>query len=277
MPKLPADLLQRDPEHIRWVRNFGRLEQLVPDEICRKARHAQYARVSMVDDHIAKIMEAAAESGLLENTIVIYTSDHGDMLGDHGLWFKNVAYEPSSRVPLIMAGPGISRARVPEVMSLLDLGPTLCGLTGVAPVYPVTDGRDLTDLLQCRRPAGPGRAIMENYGEGVWKGWRMLREGQYKLIHVPGVEQILFDLEKDPDEWTNVAADPAYAAVLASMTQTILDGWDWAQCDEVRWQSEARRAAILKAPQTTDDWQTASPPVPHCCSRNQGMLRVRAL
>jgi len=277
LPRLPADLLKRDPEHIRWVRNFGRLDQIVPDDICRKARHAQYARVSMVDDHLAKIMEVMRESGLLENTIVIYTSDHGDMLGDHGLWFKNVAYEASSRVPLIMAGPGINRARVPEVMSLLDLGPTICGLAGIEPVYPVPDGRDLTDLLQSRRPAGPGRAIMENYGEGVWKGWRMLREGKYKLIHVPGVEQILFDLEKDPEEWTNVAADPAYATVLASMTRTILDGWDWAQCDEVRWQSEDRRLAILKAPQTMDDWQTASPPVPHCRARNQGMLRVRAL
>jgi len=276
LPTIPADFLDRDPEHVRWIRRYGRLDQLVPNDVCRKARRATYARVTMLDDYLAKIMEVLTETGMLEDTLVIYTSDHGDMLGDHGLWFKNAAYEASSRVPFIIAGPGIGRGRIPEIASLLDLGPTLCGLAGVEPVYPVTDGRDLSDLLQGRRPAGIGRAIMENYGEGVWKGWRMLREGKHKLVLVPGVEQILFDLEKDPDEWTNVAANPAYASVLQSMTKTILEGWDWSRCDETRWQSEERRMAMLKAPQTMDDWQTASPPVPHCRAANQGRLRVRS-
>ena len=193
---------------------------------------------------------------------MLYTSDHGDMMGEHGLWFKNSAYEWSSRVPWIVAGPGVASRRIPEAVSLLDLGPTLASMAGVEPVYPVTDGRDLAELIAGRRAPGPGLAIMENYGEGVWRGWRTIRRGDWKLTYVPGYEPELFNLSDDPGEWRNRAADPACTTIRADLEARILDNWDPDACDEARWQSEERRLAILKCPPTYE-WQTPSPPVPH--------------
>jgi choline-sulfatase len=163
---------------------------------------------------------------------------------------------------LIVCGHDIASRRIPEPVSLLDLGPTLCSLAGVDPIYDVTDGRDLGDLLCGRREPGPGLAIMENYGEGVWRGWRMIRRGDYKLNVVPGFEPELFNLAEDPGEWHDLAGDRAHRAIREALTAVAMDGWDPDRCNEARWQSEERRLAILRAGQHVD-WQTPSPSVPH--------------
>lgn len=262
MPHIPEDYRQREHEYVRWLRRHGGFDRLVPDDVCRTARRAILGRITMLDDYLGRIMSLLQESGLDKNTIVVYTSDHGDMMGEHGLWFKNAAYDWSSRVPFIVCGPGIPTRRLSEAVSLLDLGPTLCSLAGVDSLYSVTDGRDLADLIRAQREPGPGLAIMENYAEGVWRGWRMIRRGDYKLNLVPGCEPELFHLPSDPNEWNNLAADPAHHAALDELTALGMDSWDPDRCDEARWQSEERRLAILRANQPLD-WQTPSPPVPH--------------
>ncbi len=262
LPDLPEGYREREHQWVKWLRRHGRFEDHVPDEICRAARRATLARITMLDDYFGRILRQLRESGLEENTIVLYAADHGDMLGEHGLWFKNAAYEWSSRVPWVIAGPGIVRQRVSEVTSLLDLGPTLCGLAGIDPVYPVTDGRDLSGLLRGERPSGEGLAIMENYGEGAKRGWRMVRRGDFKLVYVPGHEPELYHLPTDPDEWHNVAHQPEYAQVRKELEAIALKDWDPDRCDELRYQSEERRIAILKANPKVD-WQIPSSPVPH--------------
>ena len=269
LPDIHPDYREREHEHVKWLRRHGRFDQLVPDEVCTAARRAILARVSMVDGYIARVLSLLRSTGIGENTFVVYTSDHGDMMGEHGLWFKNAAYEWSSRSPLIIVGPGVRPRRIPEAVSLLDLGPTLCGLAGVEPVYDVTDGRDLSGLLRGGREPGPGLAIMENYGEGVWRGWRMTRRGDRKLIYVPGLDPQLFDLACDPGEWNDVADDPGYRTEREELERLTLAEWDPDACDERRWRSEERRLAILRSGQVPD-WQAPSPAVPHPLRANPG-------
>jgi len=266
LPRIPEDYLEREHDYVKWLRRHGMFGELVPDDVCRAARRAILGRISLVDDYVGRILSLLHELGMDKDTIVVFTSDHGDMMGEHGLWFKNAAYEWSSRVPLIVSGPGIPSHRSSEAVSLLDIGPTLYSLTGVEPVYAVTDGKDRSDLIHRRRPSEDGAAIMENYGEGVWRGWRMIRRGNLKLTYVPGCEPELFDLSKDPGEWENLAGDPAYRDAREELEKLVLADWDHERCDESRWQSEERRAAIMKAGQSLD-WQKASPPVPHPLQR----------
>jgi len=263
LPDIPEDYQKREHEHVKWVRRHGKFDKLVPDEVCRKARHANLARTTMIDDYLARIVALLGELKMAENTIVVFTTDHGDMLGEHGLWFKNTAYEWSSRVPFIITGPGIPAQRISEPISLLDLGPTLCRLAGIEPIYPRSDGRDMSDLVMGKRSSQPGQAIMENYGEGVWRGWRMIRRGRHKMTYVPGYEPELFNLSKDPNEWNNLANDPASKQIREELETRVLEGWEnHAELEEKRYQSEERRIAIRKVKQKLD-WQKESTPVPH--------------
>ena len=265
LPQIPKNYRDLEHEYVRWLRRHGKFDRLVPDDICRAARRAIMGRVSMLDDYCARILKNLDELGLAQDTVVIYASDHGEMLGEHGLWYKNAAYEWSSRVPLIVKGAGIPQQRISEPVSLLDLGPTLCALSGIEPVYSRTDGRDISDLILQRRKAGPGEALMENYGEGVWRGWRMIRRGAFKLNFVPGCEPELFDLDNDPGEWRNLAQDPKFRAVREDLEKRVLRDWEPDRCDELRWQSEERRLAVMRGTKSERRlrWQTPSPAVPH--------------
>lgn len=262
LPVLPPDYLQREHTYVKWLRRHGKFDRLVPDAVCRRARRAILGRISMLDDYISRLLALLHELGMEEDTLIIYASDHGDMMGEHGLWFKNAAYEWSSRVPLIAAGPDIANQRISEVVSLLDLGPTLYGLTETEPIYPRSDGRDLSNLFKGDRDQQKGQAIMENYGEGVLRGWRMIRSGSIKMTYVPGHDPEVFDLDKDPHEWNNVYGDESYKSIIAELTERVLHNWEPERCDESRYQSEERRLALLKANQKPD-WQVASPPLPH--------------
>jgi choline-sulfatase len=264
LPKLPAGFMEREHPYLKGVRFHGGYDHLLPDDVCRAARRAYYGRTTMFDDYLQQILSLLKELDLEKNTIVVYASDHGDMLGEHGLWFKNTSYEWSSRVPLIMAGPGIKRRRCGEAVSLLDIGPTFCSLAGIEPAYPVTDGRDISDLVLGGRPDGPGLAIMENYGEGIFRGVRMIRRGNYKLTMDPTHEPELFDLSNDPDEWNNLTASSAHRVIRDELVAIGKKGWDPDRLDEARYQSEERRAAIMKAMKGSSfKWQFRSPPPVH--------------
>jgi choline-sulfatase len=265
MPSLPDNYQEKDHPIVQWVRAATHMEEPVPDEICRRARHATLGRITMLDDYLGSILGELSDSGLDENTIVFYASDHGDMMGEHGLWFKCTQYEWSSRVPWVMCGPGIKRGRSSEPVNLLDLGPTLCSLAGIEQVYPVTDGRDLTPLVNGEREDGEGESIIEYYGDGTWRGWRTIRRGNIKLTYAPGYEPLMFDLGEDPGEWEDVSADPAYSRAREELMERILRDWNPEECDERRYRSEERRLAILKShgEGRPESWTYESPSVPH--------------
>jgi len=135
---------------------------LTEQEICR-ARRAYLANVSYFDSKLGAILRALREIGELDNTLVVVTADHGDMLGERGLWYKMTFFEPSARVPLIMTGPGIARGTAPNACALIDLLPTFLDVAGGGPELlgePV-DGRSLMPLARGRptRPMRPSASI----------------------------------------------------------------------------------------------------------------------
>jgi choline-sulfatase len=248
LPHLPAGFRDGEPQYVGWLRHYGGFEEPVPDVVCGAARRAIYGRIHMVDEYFARLLAALDAAGAADRTIVSYTSDHGDMMGEHALWYKNCAYDWSARVPWILAGPGLAPGRIAETVGLLDLGPTLAGLAGIKPLDVPTDGRDLSKLLRGGREPRVGDAIFEYYGEGVARGLRTIVRGPHKLTCCPGTEPALFDLSKDPGEWHNLAADPAYREVCDGLQAAVTAGWgDAAEHDRRRWESERRRLEILRA------------------------------
>ena len=154
-------------------------------------------------------------SGQLENTTVIYSSDHGDNVGARGLWGKGNMYEESVAVPLIVAGPGIEPGTCATPVSLLDVSQTIIDHFG-ATLEGDRPGESLLDIAA--RGHDPDRAVFSEYhAVGAVSGAFMLRKGRWKLIHYHGFELELFDLLVDPEESTNRAADPACADVLAAL------------------------------------------------------------
>ena len=264
LPELREGYQAADHATVDWVRRTMHLEEPVDRDAALRATHATLGRITMLDDYVAKILAELENQGMAEDTIVLYTSDHGDMMGEHGLWFKCTHYDGSSRVPFAIRGPGIDTARRSEPISLLDLGPTLCGLTGVDPVGPASSGRDMSELVHGEREDEAGEAIVEYYGDGTRRGWRMIRSGDVKLTYAPEAGPLMFDLAEDPDERHDVADDPAYAAERERLLARVTDGWDPDDCDRRRYESEDRRIAIREAIGTGEpaDWAYVSPPVP---------------
>ena len=155
----------------------------------------------------------SARPRLAEDTIVILTSDHGEMLGERGLWYKMSFLEGASRVPLVIASPGrFEPRRVAASVSLVDLMPTLIDLAGgnAQSLGIGVDGRSLAPHL--RGAGGHDEAIGEYLAEGAIAPMVMIRRGAYKFIHSPVDPDQLFDLSRDPGERDNLADDPACAA-----------------------------------------------------------------
>ncbi|MBL9216485.1 MAG: sulfatase-like hydrolase/transferase [Opitutaceae bacterium] len=217
---------------------------LQPDEI-RRGREGYYAALDFVDDCIGELLDGLRKQGLLENTIVIYTSDHGEMLGNHGLWAKTVYYQRSVGVPLLLSGPGIAAGahEVAHPVSLMDLFPTTCELAGL-PVPEGLDGRSLAAVLAAPAAApAPHEAVLSAYylyGAIVSsphnpppkttepnRAWRSARSARWKYVEIEGGRPLLFDLAQDPGETTNLAGRPEHAGVCAAHRAIVFRDFSW--------------------------------------------------
>tara|TARA_Y100000385_G_scaffold84310_1_gene86438 strand:+ start:45 stop:1337 length:1293 start_codon:yes stop_codon:yes gene_type:complete len=261
LPLLPENFMETEHPSVQWTRKSGIFEELVSDEVCRTARRAIYGRMALADDHLKRVITTLEKQGAYDETIMAFFSDHGDMMGEHGLWYKNTAFEPSSRVPMIFSGPEIAQTRLKETVSLLDLGPTLAGLANIPPLDVPSDGRNLAPLLRGERNEETGCAIVENYGEAIHRGIRTIVQWPYKLNLCLRTPIELFNLEEDPDEWTNVAEEPRYAEIMQKLRSELEAATpDPERYDELRYQNEERRLALLAAipenerPRWRDDW-----------------------
>ena len=164
---------------------------------------------------------------MTENTVVIFTADHGDMLGERGLWYKMNFFEHASRVPLIFSGPGVSQGRSTEHVSLVDLTPTLTDLTG-APAPLRTDGTSLVSLLGGDHD--PSRVVLGEYlAEGAIAPIFMVRKGRHKFVRCDADPDQLYDLVDDPNELVNLATDPRCAQELDAMRALAAERWDSTQ------------------------------------------------
>jgi choline-sulfatase len=185
----------------------------------RQARRAFYALCTHIDHQIRIVIGTLREEGLLDNTIIMFTADHGDMLGDHGLWAKRLFYEGSACVPMIVVGAAGSdrvpcRAIDDRLVGWQDIMPTLLDLAGVS-IPDSVDGHSMVG--ETKR-----ESLYGEYGEDE-EATRMLREGRYKLVYYAlGNRKQLVDLENDPLERTDLIESPDHAEVVARLTGLLV-------------------------------------------------------
>ncbi len=170
----------------------------ISDRHIRAARRAYYGAISYVDDHIGRLLSLLEETGRLQNTIVIITSDHGEMLGERGAWYKMSFYEGSARVPLIICAPALfATGRVAAPVSTMDLLPTLVGMArdgDLSCLVGTLDGRSL--LPHLRGEPDRDEVVAEYLAEGAVAPIVMIRKERYKFIHSPSDPDQLFDLSR---------------------------------------------------------------------------------
>jgi choline-sulfatase len=219
----------------------------ITDEDVRRSRRAYFAGISYVDGKIGEILDVLKRTRQEDDTIVVFLSDHGDMLGERGMWFKMSFFEGSSRVPLMIAAPGIAPGRIDAPVSTLDVTPTLAELAGIdlGDVSPWTDGESLVGVAAGTAKRGP--VPMEYAAEGSVAPMVALRDGRFKLSLCEHDEPQLFDLAADPHELKNLAADPGHASVLEAMIKAARTRWDLARFDADVRASQARRHIVYEA------------------------------
>ena len=230
----------------------GRHRHRVTEDNLRRARHGYYAMVSFIDDKVGEILSALEASGQADNTLVIFCADHGEMLGERGMWFKQSFYEWSARVPLMVSAPKkYEPRRVKDCVSLVDLLPTLVEIGGGKVSLPC-DGESLEPALS--GAATRDLVISDYYGIGPCVPYRMVRQGRYKLIYTHGYPDLLYDLEADPDELDNLASDPAHAGTLKRLKAILLDGWNPEEINQQVRTSQAERLFLKTTPGGLEDW-----------------------
>ncbi|MBA3908280.1 MAG: choline-sulfatase [Rhodobacter sp.] len=243
-PPKPIAYADQDPHSRRLMDACEWRAFDITDDQIRRARQGYFANISYVDDKIGEIL--AVLEATRQEAAVLFLSDHGEMLGERGLWFKMNFFEGSARVPLMVAAPGLTPGKVATPVSTIDLAPTIAALAGIsmAEVAPWTEGISLLPVADgASRPA----VTMEYAAEGTITPMVALREGAWKYIRCPADPDLLYDLAHDPDERTNLAGDPRATEILTHF-QTLADQrWDLPAFDAAVRESQARRWVVYEA------------------------------
>ncbi|MEL6293333.1 MAG: choline-sulfatase [Pseudomonadota bacterium] len=240
---IPYD--DHDPHSKRiFDANDWRGFDITEDDI-RQSRRAYFANISYLDDKIGDILDTLERTR--QEAIILFVSDHGDMLGERGLWFKMTFFEGSSRVPLMISAPDLGPDRIETPVSTIDVCPTLCDLAGVSmdEVKPWTAGESLIDLAQGRERTSP--VAMEYAAEASYAPLVSLRLGRFKYNRCQLDPEQLFDLRADPHELTNLAHDPGHAETLARFRTMADHRWDLDRFDADVRRSQARRWVVYEA------------------------------
>jgi choline-sulfatase len=259
LPAVPRIALDEADPHSRRLRAMCGVDQLdLSADQLRAARHGYYAAISYLDERVGEVLRALREARFDSDTIVAFTSDHGEMLGERGLWYKMSFFEHSARVPLIVRVPGGTSGRVAEPVSLLDLAPTLLELAG-AP-WPdehgeALDGSSLAGALTGAGATGRGPVFSEYLAEGVNTPAVMVRRGRHKLIACPGDPDQLYDIAADPAELVNIANRPEHQATVAELREAVSRRWDLEALEQRVLASQRERRLVMRGlgegPQST--------------------------
>lgn len=247
LPEIPSGHLENQhPVYQRMRRMFGCAD--FPEDLVRKGRAGYYALITYLDEKIGRLIDCLEETGQLENTLIIHTSDHGEMNGEHGMWRKSNFYDASSRIPLQMAWPGVisQNKRIPEVVSLVDVIATLADITDTESKAPL-DGHSLLPLMTSGDPTWKNEAFSEYLAHGVARPMAMLRQGDYKFNYSLGDLPELYDLAQDPNEFLNLAQDPAHQTRVNTMQTQLLSHWDAEQIEQDILHSQSERLFIEKS------------------------------
>ncbi|HLP67209.1 MAG TPA: choline-sulfatase [Rhizobium sp.] len=247
-PKLgaiPSD--EQDPHSQRLLVACDHDAFEISQEDVRRARRGYFANISYVDEKIGEIIDVLERTGMREDTVILFVSDHGDMLGERGLWFKMSFFEGSARVPLMISAAGWVPGLFGTPVSTLDVTPTIAALAGIdiASVRPWTDGEDLGPVVRGEGSRGP--VPMEYAAEGSEAPLVGLRAGPYKLTLCEKDPPLLYDIEADPDELQNLAEDPRHEEALARLTAECGKRWNLRAFDAAVRESQARRWVVYTA------------------------------
>ena len=240
---LPFEAHDPHSQRILQANDYGNYD-VAPEDV-RRSRRAYFANISYLDAKVGELLRVLEDTR--QEAVVVFVSDHGDMLGERGLWYKMSFLEGSSRVPLMIAAPGMPPGRVGAPVSTIDLTATLAQIAGVdlSEIEPWTTGESLVPLGRGAERESP--VAMEYAAEGSYAPLVALRQGRWKYTRCALDPEQLFDLEADPHELTNLASDPRHTAALKRFRAEADRRWDLDRFDaEVR-ESQARRWIVYEA------------------------------
>jgi choline-sulfatase len=249
LPRVQVPASEEDP-HSRRVRHVIGLGLATPTDVqIRAARRGYFGAVSYVDDQVGLLLAALKGARLDANTVIVLLADHGDMLGERGLWYKMTFFEPACQIPFVVHAPWrFAPRRVAGSASLLDVLPTLAelGNGARAPDYAMAPGGcSLVPALEGGE--APGEVIGEFLAEGAIAPIVMIRRGNHKFVHSPVDPDQLYDLASDPDERVNLAARPQHKVRLADFRAEVDRRWSLPELHEAVLASQRRRHFVYAA------------------------------
>ncbi|OHB67805.1 MAG: hypothetical protein A2Y77_10505 [Planctomycetes bacterium RBG_13_62_9] len=228
LPVIPEGHLESLPLNYKHLR-IGFNNEDVPDDMVRKGRELYYGLTQWLDQEVGKVLATLADSEAADNTVVIYTTDHGENMGEHGLWWKNALYEHAARVPLIVSWPARWKGgqRRTGACSLVDVVQTIAEIGG-ANVPGDWNGASMVKWLDDPQTKWRDIAVSEYYAHNIASGYAMIRRGRFKYVyHTPAdaqhpAQRELYDLDADPGEFRNLANDPNHKDRIEKMHAALV-------------------------------------------------------
>lgn len=230
-PAVPP-LAESEMDHLSRNLHYcqARHQFTVTDSHRRIARHGYYGMISYIDEKIGRLLSVLEKTGLADNTIVILTADHGEMMGERGMWFKQHFFEWAAKVPLIVHAPGRWKdSRIRQNVSLIDILPTLLDIANTSPfddwAAPI-HGHSLVEALEGNSSSLADIAISEFAADGSTGPSKMVKKGAYKLMWLEGVDTLLYNLDDDPLERNNLSGNTEYKDIQSELEAILFDNFD---------------------------------------------------
>lgn len=247
MPVAHADQDALDPHSQRLLKVYDLWDKPLPEHKIRDARRAYFGACSYIDHNIGKLLQTLEEIGLADDTIIVFSGDHGDMLGERGLWYKMHWFEMAARVPLLIHAPGqFAARRVSAAVSTADLLPTLVELAaGEVDASLPLDGRSLLPHLQ--GSGGHDEVLGEYMAEGTTSPLMMIRRGAYKFIYSEQDPCLLFDVHNDPQEQQELSQSAEHRELFAAFLAEARERWDIPAIHQQVLASQRRRRFVAKS------------------------------
>jgi choline-sulfatase len=247
LPRQHIEQAEQDPHSQRLLKVIDLWDKPLPEDKIRDARRAYFGACSYIDDNIGKLLGTLEECGLAEDTLIVFSGDHGDMLGERGLWYKMHWFEMSARVPLLVHAPKRFAAhRVSQSVSTLDLLPTLVELAGGQVEQGLElEGRSL--LPHLKGEGGHDEVLGEYMAEGTLSPLMMIRRGPWKFVYSEDDPLLLFNLQHDPAERENLAGSADHQTLLAEFIAEARERWDISAIHAATLASQRRRRLVAEA------------------------------
>ena len=217
----------------------------IDDAMIERSRRAYFANISYLDDQIGELLKTLEDTD--QEAIIIFVSDHGDMLGERGLWFKMSFFEGSARVPLMISASSMGSGVINSPVSTIDICPTICELAGISmsEVKPWITGDSLCSLIQGEKRENP--VLMEYAAEASQAPLVCIRKDHWKYVFCSLDPEQLFDLDKDPNELDNLIEKTDYKSITQSFRDTMEATWNLDRFDQDVRESQAKRKVVYEA------------------------------